>query len=244
MTTLSPESNIKNNATPLINDVPEDIILECENRMQRCGFDPTPESRLALIADIKGENLLIAGPCGVGKSFFERILERARDVFKQQWEDCESEKSPCDYDFKERNIISLQNLAMKPIDEVRDIIEQSLRDELVLEDVGAEPKFGTYGGKIELFPWILEERLLCGQQTHITTNLNRANIAERYGDRVHDRLTRLFTIVNFTGESHRHVRTNTELLKRRLNIHKQNMRYKQLEEDCWRERALKRNVSK
>jgi DNA replication protein DnaC len=71
---------------------------------------------------------------------------------------------------------------------------------LYIDDLGFENK--TYN-KSELFAEILFERNRRDVKTHVTTNLNPAELVDRYGARIGDRLPQMFNIISWNGESFR-----------------------------------------
>ena len=79
----------------------------------------------------------------------------------------------------------------------------------MFDDLGAEGEANNLFvfGKEDIFIKILEARynafITKGTKTHITSNLNIAEISKRYGKRVEDRFYEMFNFIELNGESRR-----------------------------------------
>ena len=79
------------------------------------------------------------------------------------------------------------------MEDAREWLEQNKGEDVVLDDVGTEPKMVSYGQEAEVFPYLLEDRLgRRNVRTHVTTNLTLKDIEDRYGMRVRDRVNEMF----------------------------------------------------
>lgn len=146
------------------------------------GYEPSKESLKALLSYMKGYGVMLAGGVGTGKTMFFRSLKV--------------------------KVETLSPLRMLPI-RLEDIAER-IRDldgsEVVVDDIGAEPVYNNFGSRLDLLPWLVEERLAAKGRTHFTTNLPPEDLAERYGARVMDRIRELCKVHTLTGESRRRTR--------------------------------------
>lgn len=141
------------------------------------------------------KGILLYGSCGVGKSLLFDILHKVgRELITKAhcnniWFNCISAGS-----FVERymnaakdnlNIFSLKN---------------NYTGQLYIDDLGFEEKAFN---KTEIIGELLFERNRRNVKTFVTTNLKPSEIAERYGERIGDRLPEMFNIIQWNGESFR-----------------------------------------
>ncbi len=86
-------------------------------------------------------------------------------------------------------------------------LETFLKSNCYYDDLGTEDKAGHYEQKKELFKTIIEARynqfINQGIRTHISTNLNPDEIAERYGERIESRIYEMFNIIVVSGTDRR-----------------------------------------
>lgn len=143
------------------------------------GYEPSPESISALFSYMKGYGLFLMGGVGTGKTFFFRSLRERVEVFSM-----------------------LRNMA-KPLDDISREVEAMRGDEILLDDIGAEPVYNNYGSRLDLLPWLIEMRLESPMRTHFTSNLKAEALMKRYGARVMDRVKQMAKCCIFTGESRR-----------------------------------------
>jgi DNA replication protein DnaC len=71
----------------------------------------------------------------------------------------------------------------------------------LIDDVGTELPYSSYGMKRECFSEIVDRAEKTGQLLIITTNLSLDNLIERYGKRTCDRLRSITIPVLFSGDS-------------------------------------------
>ena len=79
---------------------------------------------------------------------------------------------------------------------------------VVVDDLGSEPRsIKRYGSELAVVATVLERRYRmfakAGCRTVITTNLTDAEIIDRYGDRINDRLNEMLVFVTVNGNSWR-----------------------------------------
>ncbi|MDR1094509.1 MAG: ATP-binding protein [Clostridiales bacterium] len=121
-------------------------------------------------------NVFITGSVGSGKSHLISCM--ANEVLKK------SETVQFLTSFAFGNQMLKANFA--PIDERESLISPLLEtDLLILDDLGAEPVLNNI--TIEYLYLVLNERLIIGKNTVLTTNLSPADFLARYGSRVFSR---------------------------------------------------------
>jgi len=141
------------------------------------------------------KGLLIYGPYGVGKSLLFEILHKVgRELITKRgcndiWFNCISAGS-----FVEQYM----NAARETINTFS--IKNYNTGNLYIDDLGFEEKAFN---KTELLGELLFERNRKKVKTFVTTNLKPSEIAERYGERIGDRLPEMFNIIQWNGESFR-----------------------------------------
>lgn len=153
-----------------------------------------------------GENLLIYGPAGVGKTFLthcvaREALEAAKSVLylsSGQLFDLLSEKS-----FSYRK--SEEQMA------VHESIFQC--DLLIIDDLGAE--FTNAFTTSALFH-CLNERILTHKSTIISTNLSPTELRNVYTERISSRLTSCFTLFKLSGGDIRRQKVQQRFAKKPL----------------------------
>lgn len=131
------------------------------------------------MTDNKGKGLLMLGGCGLGKSLIGMYILPIliKDVHR-----------------KVVNIFSAQELNKK--------IDEILKLHIVyIDDVGTEDDLNSYGNKRMPFAELCDAAEKKGKLLILTTNLNIDGLAERYGERVVDRLVATTKAVQFTGDS-------------------------------------------
>lgn len=174
--------------------------------MALSGYEPSKASLTALELYLKGYGLWLDGGVGTGKTMFFRRMRPSNIPVKRTGE------------IPSIVVFSMPLTLGMDMDDVREFLEEHRYDELVLDDVGAEPVFNYFGGKMELLPYLLEKRMESPCRTHITTNLTPKALGERYGARTLDRVVGMFKRVTFTGKSHRAASPNTDILQAQLEV--------------------------
>lgn len=142
-----------------------------------------------------GKGLLFLGPTGVGKTMALKVFQNL--IVN------EMPRHP-----KRFKMTTCQNVFEWFKASQHDGIQEYLRGHWCFDDLGQEePVYMHYGNKINVMEQVLFERDLQRQKeytnTIITTNLNTAEMEERYGTRVLDRLSEMCTFVQIDGESQR-----------------------------------------
>lgn len=143
------------------------------------------------------KGLLIFGDYGVGKTMlFESLWSIGRKLIL--------DRGISDLWFNKISAGSFVEKYMEQVgmpNEIRTMyIEDFYKGRLYIDDLGFEK---LAFNKTELFADILFERHKRGSVTLCTTNLNPSSISDRYGVRIGDRLTQMFNVINWKGESRR-----------------------------------------
>ena len=153
------------------------VVEWCAGRMMAHGYEFTPNTLEILTDYLKGYNLLLCGLVGVGKTFFFDCINRVRR---------EKDRT----EIAKLSMIETQGWDM---DMARNWVDDTCDLDVVIDDVGTEPKMKSWGQEAELFPYLLEKRMqITGRRTHLTTNLSMDEARERYGLRVRDRFDQMF----------------------------------------------------
>ncbi len=165
----------------------------------------------ALIDNHK-KGLFIYGNKGLGKSLNFLIYSRLLLLSKHKlWEFCQNINVPGTY--KDERFFHFEDIKDTEIAYKRDNVKHfeflTSKRELVIDDIGTEPLNNKdYGTDMNLVADIIRLRYNKSQKgysvTHITTNLDKEQIKERYGDRIADRMNEMFIPILVTGESKRH----------------------------------------
>lgn len=151
--------------------------------MIRCGYQFNEKS-LNILADyLRGYNLWLCGPVGVGKTFFFDCMTKVR---RSQGLD---------------SIVKLSMLETQDwtMETAREWVNETRDRDVLIDDVGTEPVMKSWGQEAELFPYLLEKRMqLATRRTHLTSNLGIVDIKKRYSERVSDRFVQYFKMETFT----------------------------------------------
>ena len=165
--------------------------------MTASGYRHTEESLEALRLYLAGYGLLLMGGVGTGKTYFFRTIcdVRAR------------------HNMARPVIYTMMDTVGRKVDEVRGFFVDAADDEVVLDDIGAEPTFNEYGNRWDILPWILEMRMAASGRTNFTTNLTPDELERRYGARTVDRLHEMAASVTYTGKSNRRTVPNAGVVR-------------------------------
>lgn len=166
------------------------VVEEYARQMAKLGYEFSGESLKMLASYLKGYNLLVIGQVGIGKTFFFDCINEIR---RSQYRD---------------RLIKLSMLETQgwKMEDAKEWIDDYSDCDVLIDDVGTEPKMRSWGQEAELFPYLLEMRMKLrrGQyRTHMTTNKTLPEIEERYGRRVRDRLNQMFKFVPLTAKKSR-----------------------------------------
>ena len=134
------------------------------------------------------KGLLLTGPVGCGKTSIMKLLKYLVPHHKSY------EVIPC------RNIVfSFNHIGFKAIEDYGDT------GYFCFDDLGVEPLGRFFGQDCNVLGEILLSRhdlfLSKKIKTHITTNLQAAELEERYGQRVRSRMKHMFNLVSFNKDS-------------------------------------------
>ncbi len=138
----------------------------------------------------KGGNLLFTGGTGVGKTFLtnciaKELIDGGQSVI------CLSANDLVD-------VFSGGKIHADSEEELRDMYRYVLDcDLLIIDDLGTELNNSFVSS--QLF-YCLNERLLRGKGTVISTNLSVSTLRDTYSDRVSSRITSAYTIIPLYGE--------------------------------------------
>lgn len=150
----------------------------------------------------KKKGIMLMGKPGTGKTTAMSIMREFLACYKQGFMIRHAGDIVNDYNKKGADGICLYTYnnngvyrSNKPID-------------LMIDDLGREPQGVNYGARMNVMQHILETRYALGREyrdmrTHITTNLTREEITNKYGNHVMDRLGEMANIIEIDGISHR-----------------------------------------
>jgi len=137
--------------------------------------------------------ILMAGVCGNGKTTLMRALRRAHLVVQA------------------RGLTDRLGMRIEQAKDIAAMVRQGesyrqllLADILAIDDLGAESsEVMSYGNVVYPVVDLLERRYDAQRTTLATTNLTPAQVGEKYGTRLADRLQEAFTIITFQNQSFR-----------------------------------------
>jgi DNA replication protein DnaC len=149
-----------------------------------------------LISETSKCGLLFCGGCGNGKTTFvrafQRILNQAhiRDEFHQNYYGIE--------------IVEAKDIVAVRHESYRDWEKLCSRAMLAIDDLGVEPvETQAYGNIYYPVIDVLTKRYDKQLFTMITTNLTPAEIRDKYGERIADRLNEMMAKIIFRNETYR-----------------------------------------
>ena len=163
--------------------------------------DPGVHSQLAMFMRLLSIGqakcgLFLCGHCGTGKTLFVRKF-----LNDHRWIRF----------FKMHELLNMYRedprLLRDAMKETGGVIAPPHAADVILDDVGSEPKLNNYGTKLE----VVQEAIIyrhdmwetMGAHTHITTNLSEAEFFHRYGDAVESRVKAMCNIIPFNGVDQR-----------------------------------------
>ena len=133
------------------------------------------------LEDNKGRGLLLYGECGLGKTFIARyvlpaLLLKYCNRVVNSFDMNEANKNPDD-------VLSKHIIA--------------------LDDIGTEEQSVKYGDRRFIVPEIVDYAEKYGKMLILTTNLNAAQLSDKYGSRTLDRIIATTKRIEFKGKSFR-----------------------------------------
>lgn len=140
------------------------------NGMSAKGYKFSPIAIKAVREYAKGYALLLSGDMGCGKTFFFHCLHP--DIIK----------------------LDLNALTSWRQDELLEYLGSVRRNEILVDDIGTATSCGkTYGTTYDILLTILNERIKSKSKvrTHFTTNHNKKELEQVYGERNVDRIMEL-----------------------------------------------------
>lgn len=166
-------------ATPAkVVDVSDAAVARLIASVASKGYRPSECTIPALRSVLSGNGVILAGPAGVGKTFLMRCLG-------VRCYDC---AAVADY-----GIAGLYRW-----------YDWTDGHELCLDDLGAERTTAEYGAKDEVLKSVIAHRAERQRaRTHITTNLDAAQIRDRYGDRTLSRILGMCVPHRLSGSDRR-----------------------------------------
>lgn len=165
-----------------IHDEDKDLLFKL------CNYIIKDEEMCAKLKIDPKKGLLLTGPVGCGKTSIIKLLKCLVPYQKAY------EVIPC------RNItFSFNHIGFKAIEDYGD------SGYFCFDDLGVEPIGRFFGQDCNVLGEILLSRhellLQFKVRTHATTNLNAAELEERYGQRVRSRMRQLFNLIAFDQNS-------------------------------------------
>lgn len=178
----------------------EDMQKKLEDSGYVDDYDPEAHTRLAdyLVRLQKGDprGLVLIGNVGTGKTFFATRYLRCRL------------RHAVTVVTKYQELGYSNNFQEWLHREYHDKNVDKPPEDVILDDVGAEPVAKRYGETREVIADVIAERYTYWQKhnakTVITSNLSKQQFDDRYGRRVTDRLAEMCITVEFNGKSARH----------------------------------------
>ena len=161
-----------------------------------CGIELDPEDLASIFAKVitgetnSGKGILLMGNVGSGKTLRMEQLAKWLDcgfrdavAFGEAWRQIGES-----FDFQD------YCNCVKP---KWDIVPKHWND-LVIDDLGTEEHiYNSYGNSVDVMARVITERykVFPEWKTHFSTNLNRGQLLERYGERVYSRLNEMCLFV-------------------------------------------------
>ena len=170
--------------------------LEVKNRGKKLVMNDRLKGIISRIADHmtkpKKQGIILMGGVGSGKSTMMAALQKAHNYLYPQYNDIGI-------------IIRDAGQIVREYQENRPTIDYcGVEDMLAIDDLGKEPtEVLRYGTHIQPLVEIFEQRYNRMLPMLITTNLERKQVAEKYGRRIADRFNEMFEVIVFNEESYR-----------------------------------------
>ena len=160
--------------------------------------NPAFESLPQIKAPSLKKGILLAGNVGSGKSLLLRILkDMGLPSPSFQVKSCREVANAFLSD-------GFNGIRVYGSDSVQIRFEKHVKRHVLFDDLGAESSVVHYGNKLNVIQEILLERynhfVRFGLMTHLTTNLNRAELEQTYGHRVMSRMHEMFNFLTLGGK--------------------------------------------
>lgn len=175
-------------------DITPEMLKAKAANMVRRGYRFNSASLEALRLYMAGYGLFIHGSVGTGKTMFFRSLRT--------------------FEGGKITIFSMHNILGRSDSDIREMMDDLVGSEVLLDDIGAEPLFNNFGVKFDMLAYLIERRMESPERTHFTTNLKKGEIKDRYGIRIIDRITEMCKSVEFSGASNRVAKTNPKAVNK------------------------------
>ncbi len=164
--------NAKENLTGYMN-----YILSQRNKQLQ--WLPEYDAVANWLTNSQGKSLLLYGNCGRGKTIIARYV------------------IPSLFYMNTNRLFKCVD-AIYMAEHINDILRYNL---ISIDDIGTEDFSNNYGSKRHAFAELVDSVEKEGKIVIATTNLSKAQLTEKYGDRTVDRIKGLFTCVLFKGDS-------------------------------------------
>lgn len=175
-----------------------------------------------LVSDTLKPSLLLYGGIGNGKTTMIRAITSAVESLKDSARKYMKENNPAEESFSVirdnadskalKEIIKFPTIKAITAQKLAELASQNvdafskLKGEtfLVIDDLGCEPTaVKNYGTEVTPVTDVIYQRYDKILPTIITTNLDRKDIRQQYGDRVADRFNEMFELIAFNNGTYR-----------------------------------------
>lgn len=162
------------------------------NVQESQGLESIIERVAAHMVSPKKSGMIFMGGVGCGKTTMVYALRRAHNYLYPNHKD------------KGIVIVDSSDIILQAQKQKNEEEYKTTDDLLAIDDLGKEPtEINIYGSIVQPIVEIFEQRYNRMLPTLVTTNLERKQVAEKYGRRIADRFNEMFTVVNFPMESYR-----------------------------------------
>jgi len=177
--------------------ISDDAVTHMVMLLGERGYRPSEQIVEPIRAFLAGYSLLLTGDAGLGKTFLMRCL-RVRSY-------------------------AAENIVDYGLSRIHQWYDWTDERDICIDDLGSERTVAEYGAKDDVLKAVIDHRIdhqtdrhdptnlkppRTGR-THVTTNLNAAQIASRYGDRTLSRLLGMCKPFTFTGKNMREPQPTT-----------------------------------
>ncbi len=163
----------------------------------------TPDGKLSV-----KKGLLLCGNVGTGKTTMFKIFSRVIADLKYSYEFRIYPSHIIVQDFMKNGYDGFDKYTKGKIMDTYYGDRMVNTVESVIDDLGMEQKVSYYGTSTDITGELLLRRyemLISSRiRTHATTNLTTAELKDRYGARIYDRMKEMFNIIPLMGESRRY----------------------------------------
>lgn len=161
--------------------------------MMKRGYQHDEKTLEVLNAYMQGYGILLSGGVGIGKTYFFETVN-PNPITRLSFNVC----------------------GLWKFDTVSDFLDDTMGQEIVLDDIGWQGQGRNYGQSFETLQVVLDARLGSPCRTHVTTNCTNDELCERFDGHLVDRLYQMckcFALPN--RESRREAKVNWTYLRNR-----------------------------